>query len=205
MRRQEAERDARLRRAASAAEACTAIALVEGEGMRALVEGLGARALSPGAGSGEVAAALDAAGAAEAVLVVAGAEDLAAARAAAAGRDGVRVVDAGSLPALLAGLVGLDPSRPAGANAEEIAELAAGVRAAEVDGTGAGALRPGSRRPWPGSPAAGRRCVTVIIGASAGVSAPEVEGWVRAAAGAEVEVEAHEGGQPRPALAVGVE
>ena len=205
MRRQEAERDARLRRAASAPEACTAIALVEGEGMRALVEGLGARALSPGAGSGEVAAALDAAGAAEAVLVVAGAEDLAAARAAAAGRDGVRVVDAGSLPALLAGLVGLDPSRPAGANAEEIAELAAGVRAAELDGTGAGALRPGLEAAVAGLAGSGPALVTVIIGASAGVSAPEVEGWVRAAAGADVEVEAHEGGQPRPALAVGVE
>jgi len=101
--------------------------------------------------------------------------------------------------------VGLDPSRPAGANAEEIAELAAGVRAAELDGTGAGALRPGLEAAVAGLAGSGPALVTVIIGASAGVSAPEVEGWARAAAGAEVEVEAHEGGQPRPALAVGVE
>ena len=47
--------------------------------------------------------------------------------------------------------------------------------------------------------------MTVLIGAGAGVAPPEVEAWVRAVAGPEVEVEAHEGGQARPALAVGVE
>ncbi len=47
--------------------------------------------------------------------------------------------------------------------------------------------------------------MTVLIGAGAGVTPSEAEGWVRAAAGRRVEVEAHEGGQARPALAVGVE
>ena len=47
--------------------------------------------------------------------------------------------------------------------------------------------------------------VTVLIGAGAGVAPPEVEAWVRGAAGPEVEVEAHDGGQARPALAIGVE
>ena len=47
--------------------------------------------------------------------------------------------------------------------------------------------------------------VTVLIGAGAAVAPPEVEAWVRGAAGPEVEVEAHDGGQARPALAIGVE
>ncbi len=47
--------------------------------------------------------------------------------------------------------------------------------------------------------------MTVLIGDAAGVAPPEVEAWVRAVAGPEVEVEAHEGGQAGPALALGVE
>ncbi len=72
MRRQEAERDARLRRAAPGAAACAALALLPGEGARELAEGLGARALAPDAAAGEVAEALDGAGAPEAVVVVGG-------------------------------------------------------------------------------------------------------------------------------------
>ena len=45
----------------------------------------------------------------------------------------------------------------------------------------------------------------VLIGAGADVAPAQAEAWVREVAGPEVEVEAHEGGQPRPALAVGVE
>jgi hypothetical protein len=205
MRRQEAERAARLRRAAEASAACAAIALVEGDGIRELVEGLGARALPVDAGHGHIAAALDGSGAAEAVVVAASPEALAAARAAVGGRPGARVVEAGSLPAVLACLVGLDPEGTAAANAAEIGELAQGVRAADVDGVGAAALRPRLEAALAslldGEPA----LVTLLIGADARVSPPEVEGWVRGVAGPEVEVEAHEGGQPRPALAVGVE
>ncbi len=205
MRRQEAERAARLRRAAEPTAACAAIALVEGDGIRELVEGLGARALPVDAGHGQIAAALDASGAAEAVVVAASPEALAAARAAVGGRPGARVVEAGSLPAVLACLVGLDPEGTAAANAAELGELAQGVRAADVDGVGAAALRPRLEAALAslldGEPA----LVTLLIGADARVSPPEVEGWVRGVAGPEVEVEAHEGGQPRPALAVGVE
>jgi hypothetical protein len=87
-----------------------------------------------------------------------------------------------------------------------MAELAAGVRHVDVDGAGAAALRPALEAALGGLLADGPALVTVLIGEGAGVSPPEVEAWVRAAAGrAEVEVEAHEGGQPRPALAVGVE
>jgi hypothetical protein len=200
MRRQEAERDARLRRAAAAGAACAAIALVPGDGMRELAEGLGAVVLELSAGAGEVAAALEEAGAAESVIVTAGPEGLAAAQAA-----GGAVVDAGSLPALLASLVGLDPAATAEANAREMRELAAGVRAAEVDGDGAATLRAGLQAALAGLVGDDPALVTVLIGAGAGVTPAEAEAWVRAVAGDGVEVEAHEGGQGRPALAVGVE
>jgi hypothetical protein len=205
MRRQEAERDARLRRVVQGAAACAALALLPGEGARELAEGLGARGLAPDAAAGEVAEALDAAGSAEAVVVVAGPEGLGAALEAAAGRPGVRVVAAGSLPAALASLVALDPEAPADANAAEMRELALGVRAAEVDGAGADALRPGLEAALAGLLGDEPALVTVLIGSGAGVAPPEVEAWVRAVTGPEVEVEAHEGGQAGPALALGVE
>jgi uncharacterized protein len=200
MRRQEAERDARLRRAAAAGGACAAIALVPGEGMRELAEGLGAVVLEPSAATAEIAAAREGAGAGEAVVVTAGPEGLAAAREA-----GGAVVDAGSLPALLASLVGLDPAATADDNASEMRELAAGVRAAEVDGDDAAALRAGLEAALAGLVGDEPALVTVLIGAGAGVTPSEAEAWVRAAVGGRVEVEAHEGGQGRPALAVGVE
>ena len=115
------------------------------------------------------------------------------------------MVDAGSLPGLLACLVGLDPAGTAEANAREMRELAAGVRAAEVDGDDPAALRAGLEAALAGLLGDEPALVTVLIGAGAGVAPPEVEGWVRAVAGPEVEVEAHDGGQARPALAVGVE
>jgi DAK2 domain fusion protein YloV len=205
MRRQEAERDARLRRAAAGAAACGALALVEGDGVRELAEGLGADALPPGAAPAEIAAALGRGGAPETVVVVAGAQGLAAARAAVDGRPGCRVVDAGSLPGALACLVGLDPEATAHRNAQEMTALAEGVRAAEVDGGDPDALRSGLTGALAGLLGDGPALVTVLIGAGAAVAPPEVEAWVRAAAGPEVEVEAHAGGQPSPALAVGVE
>jgi hypothetical protein len=134
------------------------------------------------------------------VIVTAGPEGLAAAREA-----GGAVVDAGSLPALLASLVGLDPAATADDNASEMRELAAGVRAAEVDGDDAAALRAGLEAALAGLVGDEPALVTVLIGAGAGVTPSEAEAWVRAAVGGRVEVEAHEGGQGRPALAVGVE
>jgi len=205
MRRQEAERDARLRRAATAVASCGALALVEGDGVRELAEGLGAAALAPGAGAGEVAAALEAIGAPETVVVAAGPDGLAATRAAAGDRAGVVLVDAGSLPAVLACLVALDPEAGADANAAGMRELADGVRAAEVEGSGAGSLRSGLQAALAGLLGDEPALVTVLIGAGAGVAPHEAEAWVREVAGPRVEVEAHEGGQPRPALAVGVE
>jgi dihydroxyacetone kinase-like predicted kinase len=200
MRRQEAERDARLRRAAAAGAACAAVALVSGDGMRELAEGLGAVVLPPGAAAGEIAAAREAAGAAEAVVVIAGPDGLAAAREA-----GGAVVDAGSLPALLASLVALDPDAGADENAREMRELAAGVHAAEVDGDDPAALRAGLEAALAGLARDEPALVTVLIGEGTGVSPAEAEAWVRAAAGDRVEVEAHDGGQRSPALAVGVE
>ena len=203
MRRQEAERAARLRRAAPAGAACGALALLAGEGTRALAEGLGASALPDDAGPDAVAARLAGLGAPEAVVVTAGAAG--AASAAAAG-GAARVVDAGSLPAALACLVALDPDRDAAANAAEMADLAAGMATAEVDGAGAQALREGLARALAGLVGDGPCLVTVLVGACAGVEPHEVEAWAREAAGAPgAEVEAHLGGQERPALAIGVE
>jgi hypothetical protein len=101
--------------------------------------------------------------------------------------------------------VGLDPDRGAGANADAMAALAASVRSADLEGATPADLRDALGAALAGLLDAGPALVTVLIGAGAGVTAPEAEAWVRAVAGEGVEVEAHEGGQPRPALAVGVE
>jgi DAK2 domain fusion protein YloV len=202
MRRQEAERAARLRRAAPAGAACGALALLAGEGTRALAEGLGASALPDDAGPDEVAVRLAELEAPEVVVVTAG--EAGAASAAAAGA--ARVVDAGSLPAALACLVALDPARDAAANADEMSEIAAVIGTAEVEGAGARALREGLARALAGLVGGGPCLVTVLVGARAGVEPHEVEAWAREVAGAPgTEVEAHLGGQERPALAIGVE
>jgi hypothetical protein len=51
----------------------------------------------------------------------------------------------------------------------------------------------------------GAGLVTVLVGAGAGVTPAEVESWARALVPPGVEVEAHDGGQAWPVLAVGVE
>jgi DAK2 domain fusion protein YloV len=204
MRRQEAERDARLRAGAPATAACGALALLPGAGARALAEGLGARALAAGARPADIAGAVAGIGAPEAVIVTSGPEGVAAAEDAAG--EAVPVVETASAAAALACLVAFDPSRGAADNAAEMAALAAGVATARVDGAGAGELRGGLARALDGLLDDGPCLVTVLIGADAGVEPHEVEAWVREAAGAAgVEVEAHEGGQARPALAIAVE
>ena len=205
MRRQEAERDARLRRAAAAVASCGALALVEGDGVRELAEGLGAAAVAPDAGAGGVVAALDAISAPRRWWWRPTPTAWRLARAAAGGRAGVVPSASRVLPAVLACLVALDPEGGAEANAAEMRELAAGVRAAEVEGSGAGTLRSGLQAALAGLLGEEPALVTVLIGAGAGVAPHEAESWVREVAGPAVEVEAHEGGQPRPALAVGVE
>jgi DAK2 domain fusion protein YloV len=200
MRRQEAARTARLAREQEPA-GCAALALLEGDGAHAIAQGLGARTLSPDAASEEIAAVLGARPEGEWVVVTADPAAAEAARAAAA-----TVIEADSLPALLACLVVLDPEEGADANAEAMREAAEAVRAAAVEGAGPADLRAGAERALAPLLDGGPALVTILIGADAGVEPPEVEGWVRAlAAGGDVEVEAHHGGQPAPALAIGVE
>ena len=193
MRRQEAERAARLRRASAARARCGALLLADGAGVRELAEGLGVVVLPSDTGAAGIDAALAGLPADEAVIVAVGQV------------AGAAVVTAGSLPAALACLVVLDPALGATANAVEMAAAAAAVTSVEIEGA-AGELRAGLERALAGLLGDGPALVTALIGAGAGVQPSEVEGWVRAAAGdAEVEVEAHLGGQARPALAIGVE
>ncbi|MGD9695500.1 MAG: DAK2 domain-containing protein [Thermoleophilia bacterium] len=199
MRRQEAERRARL--AARRSVACVAVVIADGAGVRALAEDLGARARPSGAAAAEIAAATG--DAPEAVIVVADPVDLPAARAAAEGTGAV-VVDAGSLPAALTGLVELDHDLPAAANAARMAAAASRAEVTAVDGDDPDALRDGVRRVVAGRAGDDPALVTILVGARAGVTPDQVEAWARAAGG-DVEVEAHLGGQARPALAVAVE
>jgi hypothetical protein len=202
MRRQESERAARLARAATSGARCGALAIADGEGVRTLAEGLGAAALPPGVGDAGLADALAALGTPEAVVVVAGAAE----GEAAIDSSSAALVRAGSLPAALACLVAMDPSRGAAENAAEMAEVAGAVIAAEVAGGDPGALRAGLCEELASALGAGPALVTVLVGAGAGVEPAQVEAWVReAASGAAVEVDAHHGGQAAPALAIGIE
>ncbi len=205
MRRQEAERAARLsRRDEGDGAACAALAIADGEGVRELLAGLGARALAPTAGPDALAAALAGVGATEVVVVVAGsgaAEALAAARAMAR----VEVVGVASVAAALSCLVEFDPAEGALANAARMRASADEVAVASVEGSGE-ALRPALATALaPLLADRGPALVTVLVGLGAGVDPAVVEGWVREMAGDDVEVEAHLGGQSAPSLAIGVE
>jgi uncharacterized protein len=204
MRRQEAERAARLARRAAPAASCVAIAVADGDGVRELAAGLGATALAAGGGAAALTAALDAVAPAQAVVVATGA-DADDARAAAEGRQGVAVVEAASLPALLAALVEADPDGEATEVAAAMDAAASAVRSAAVGGGDPQALRDGLSAALAPLLGAGPALVTVLVGAGAGVEPPVVEGWARALAAEGTEVEAHAGGQAAPALAVGVE
>ncbi len=193
MRRQEAERAARLARRAAPAAACVTVAVADGEGVRELAAGLGATALAPGGGPEAITAAVDAVAPAEVVVVAIGTDlgDV---------PPGVAAVDAGSLPALVAALVEADPDGAAEEVAAAMREAAGAVTALEVARADEDALRAAL------APVAdGVSLVTVLVGAGAGVDPAVVEGWVRAVVGDGVEVEAHDGGQAAPVLAVGVE
>ena len=156
MRRQEAERAARLRRAAATRARCRALLLADGAGVRELAEGLGAAVLPADATAARIDAALAGLDAEEAVIVAVG-------RVA-----GAVVVEAGSLPAALACLVVLDPGLGATANAAEMTAAAAAVTSVEIEGS-AGELRAGVERGLAGLLGAGPALVTALIGAGADV------------------------------------
>ena len=181
MRRQEAERSARLARA-TAPPAGGLVAIADGEGVRELLEGLGATAVPPGAAApdGAVVLALEPAPPA----------------------PGAEVVAVAGLPAMLACALAFEPGDDPAANAARMRRAGAEVRCLAVERATAddlsAALRPALADGAPG-------LVTVLVGAGAGVAPEVVESWARALAGPGVEVEAHHGGQAAPALAVGVE
>ena len=178
MRRQEAERTARL---AAVVAPGGLVAVAEGAGLRDLLAGLGAAAVAPGAALGEASVVL--------------------AREPAPDTPGAEVVVVASLPAMLAAALAWDPDADPSAAAGRMRAAAADVTAIDVPAAGrdalAAALGPAL--------AEGAGLVTVLIGEGAGVSPDEVEAWVRALVPPGVEVEAHFGGQAAPALAVGVE
>lgn len=180
MRRQEAERAARLRRAAEPAEA-PLVAVAEGEGVAELLRGLGAAPAAP---------AVPVVG--EVVIAIAPAPAL----------PDAHVVEVQGLPALLAAALAWEPGGDAGASVRRMREAAAAVRCIDVPRATADDLAAALR---PALADGDARLITILVGADAGVDAAEVEAWARAIAGPGVEVEAHDGGQPTPALAVGVE
>ncbi|WP_217914036.1 DAK2 domain-containing protein [Miltoncostaea marina] len=205
MRRQEAERAARIARRAHPAARCAALAVAGGDGLRALTEGLGATPLAPAGDPAPIAAAIGALDGLEVVVLACGA-DAADAREAAEGHPGVEVVAVSGPPAMLSALVELDPAASAAEAAERMRAAAGAVAVAAVDGDDPGALREALARALaPLVAPGGDALVTVLVGAAPAVDPAVVEGWVRAAAGAGVEVEAHAGGQAAPALWVGVE
>ncbi|HMN98777.1 MAG TPA: DAK2 domain-containing protein [Miltoncostaeaceae bacterium] len=177
MRRQEAERTARL---AAVVEPGGLVAVAEGAGVRDLLAGLGAAAVAPGEPLGEAGV----------VLALAPGPDA----------PGARVVAVPSLPAMLAAALAWDPGDDPDAAAAGMRTAAGEVTAIEVAVADrdalAAALAPALE---------GGGLVTVLIGEGAGVSPDEVEAWVRGLVPPGVEVEAHFGGQAAPALAVGVE
>ncbi|HET6692536.1 MAG TPA: hypothetical protein VFG74_16905, partial [Miltoncostaeaceae bacterium] len=178
MRRQEAERSARL---AAVAQPGGLVAVAEGWGARDLLAGLGVAAVAPGAPLGEAGV----------VLALEPPPDA----------PGAEVVAVATLPAMLAAALAWDPGDDRAAAAARMRAAAGEVTAIDVGRADrddlAAALAPAL--------AEGAGLVTVLIGEGAGVAPDEVEVWLRAIVPPGVEVEAHFGGQGAPALAVGVE
>jgi DAK2 domain fusion protein YloV len=209
MRRQSAERAARLAAAARLEErrACGALVLSPSPEFDAIVLGLGGVGVREG-DDAELARLAATMAADELVLV------------AAPGRaaEGAVTVESASPVEALAAMVVFDGARGAEANREEMAEAAAAVLSVEVDRTADGA----AVARWPGGELAaaglpevvrdlagrmaeeGRGLLTVLIGRNAGCGPAEVEAWARAGAPAG-EVEAHDGGLTGPALLIGAE
>jgi uncharacterized protein len=130
------DRSARL---AEPVQACAALAVVAGEGMRELFEGIGAVVLDGGAtlnpSTYELLAGIHDAPAEE-VVVLPNSPNvvMAAERAAELSEKHVRVVPSRSMQAGLAAAVALDPTRGAAENAEAMSEALAHVRTGAVTG-----------------------------------------------------------------------
>jgi len=178
MRRQEAERSARL---AAVVAPGGLVAVAEGAGVRDLLAGLGVAAVAPGDPPGEAAV----------VLALAPPPDV----------PDVEVVAVATLPAMLAAALAWDPGDDPAAAAGRMRAAAGEVTAIDVPVADRDALA-AALAPALGD---GAGLVTVLIGEGAGVAPAEVEAWMRALVPPGVEVEAHFGGQASPALAVGVE
>ncbi|HTI33926.1 MAG TPA: hypothetical protein VL422_09645, partial [Miltoncostaea sp.] len=177
MRRQEAERAARL---AAVVAPGGLVAVVAAAGVRDLLAGLGAAAVAPGELRRE----------ASVVLALDAPPDA----------GGAEVVVAPSLPAMLAAATAWDPEADPADAAGRMREAAGEVTAIDVPRADRESLAEAI------APAvAGAGLVTALVGEGAGVSPAEVEAWLRALVPDGVEVEAHFGGQAAPALAVGVE
>ncbi len=137
MRAQVAERDARLQSLDGGPALCGALAVVTGAGMRALFESFGVRTLDGGPtlnpSTYELLAAIHAVDAEE-VVVLPNSPNvvMAAERAAMLSDRTVAVVPSGSPQAGLAAAVGLDPGRPAEANARVMEETLERVRTGAV-------------------------------------------------------------------------
>ncbi|MGE0026523.1 MAG: DAK2 domain-containing protein [Thermoleophilia bacterium] len=177
MRRQEAERTARL---AAVVTPGGLVAVADGAGVRDLLAGLGAAAVAPGEPLGQAGV----------VLALAPGPDA----------PGAQVVAVATLPGMLAAALAWDPDDDPAAAAAEMRVAAGEVTAIDVAVADREAL---AAALLPALEGAG--LVTVLIGEGAGVAPDEVEAWVRALVPPGVEVEAHFGGQRAPALAVGVE
>ncbi len=221
MRRQEAERAARVSRPAGSDGARTAVLVpAPAGGISVLIAGLGAIPLPVAAAlpdEDDLIAAVEDAGAPEALIVSHDPAFLAVAAAAANQNPTIRVAACPSFPAVLSGVVGIDPGAGADDNAGTISDLAGETRAAEITSAGGGYLAgsDGSAESFDDLPAAvaatiaalgadDGALVTLIIGAGVAAGEADVEAWARQAAPG-AEVEAHSGGQESPALWIGVE
>ena len=230
------DRSRRLAAVAPEHRATDVVIVLQGDGNREIAESLGARRIVVGGqtmnpSTGDLVQALHAAGADGAVLLPCNGNVLGAAQAAAAAvGEGVRVVEALSIPAGLAALVAYDPDVPVDANADAMTAAAAAVTSGEVTRAVRSARVDGidvQEGDWLGlvegtvTDAAPDMChvvealagrlltadtalVTALLGAGADGDA-RVALASLASAHPEVEFDVREGGQPFQALLLGAE
>jgi DAK2 domain fusion protein YloV len=226
---------ARTERLAGQIARTAAVAVSLGAGNRRLLESLGAVCVEGGQtmnpSTADLVAAIDAAGAEEAVLLPNNENViLAAEQAAQAAQREVRVVPTRSLQAGLGALVSFDPGQSAEENAIAMEEAAVAVRSGSVaqasrsatigplaveqgeflglvDGepvTSGTALEPVAREVIERLVGEGSGVLTVLVGEGAGDATDDLVEEVRSAH-PELEIEVHEGGQPHYPLLFAVE
>jgi hypothetical protein len=216
MRRQSAERAARLAAAARIEErqACGAVVVSPSAEFDAIVLGLGGVGVRPGDEAGL-----------ERLVTTMAADELVVVRPSLAGltarsgaTDSVATVECASLPEALAAMVVFDGAEGARANRAEMVAAAGEVLSVDVERAGDGS----AVARWEGGELAGadlpelvgalaerlgaqgRGLLTVLIGRDAGCGPAEVEAWARAGDPG-VEVEAHDAGLADPVLLIGAE